>query len=191
MNICIYGASSNIIDKEYITKTEALGAALARRGHSLVYGGGAEGLMGAAARGFHSENGKVIGVAPSFFKVDGVLYEHCDEFIYTEDMRSRKAIMEQKSDAFIVTPGGIGTFDEFFEIYTLRQLCRHNKPILIFNILGYYDSLIKMLNKAVEQKFMTPTSQKLYSVFTEPEELCDFLENIKLDNFKIEELKNI
>ena len=103
MNICIYGASSNIIDKTYILETELLGKEMAIRGHSLVYGGGGEGLMGAAARGFHENNGKIIGVAPSFFKVDGVLYEHCDEFIYTENMRQRKEIMENKSDAFVVT----------------------------------------------------------------------------------------
>lgn len=191
MNICIYGASSNIIDKKYIELTEELGKALAIYGHSLVYGGGGEGLMGAAARGFHQNGGKVIGVAPSFFKVDGVLFDECDEFVYTENMRQRKEIMEKRSDAFIVTPGGIGTFDEFFEIYTLRQLCRHNKPIVIYNIFGYFDELIKMLDKAVNENFMKPSSQKLYKVFDNPQEVCAYLENYTAEDSNISELKNI
>ena len=191
MNICIYGASSNIIDKKYIDLTEELGKALAIYGHALVYGGGGEGLMGAAARGFHQNGGKVIGVAPSFFKVDGVLFDECDEFVYTENMRQRKEIMEKRSDAFIVTPGGIGTFDEFFEIYTLRQLCRHNKPIVIYNIFGYFDELIKMLDKAVNENFMKPSSQKLYKVFDNPQEVCAYLENYTAEDSNISELKNI
>lgn len=191
MNICIYGASSNIIDKKYIDLTEELGKALAIYGHALVYGGGGEGLMGAAARGFHQNGGKVIGVAPSFFKVDGVLFDECDEFVYTENMRQRKEIMEKKSDAFIVTPGGIGTLDEFFEIYTLRQLCRHNKPIFIYNIFGYFDELIKMLDKAVKENFMKPSSQKLYKVFDNPQEVCAYLENYTAEDSNISELKNI
>ena len=191
MNICIYGASSNIIDKKYIDLTEELGKALAIYGHSLVYGGGGEGLMGAAARGFHQNGGKVIGVAPSFFKVDGALFDECDEFVYTENMRQRKEIMEKRSDAFIVTPGGIGTFDEFFEIYTLRQLCRHNKPIVIYNIFGYFDELIKMLDKAVKENFMKPSSQKLYKVFDNPQEVCAYLENYTAEDSNISELKNI
>lgn len=191
MNICIYGASSNIIDKTYILETELLGKEMAIRGHSLVYGGGGEGLMGAAARGFHEKNGKIIGVAPSFFKVDGVLYEHCDEFIYTENMRQRKEIMENKSDAFVVTPGGIGTFDEFFEIYTLRQLCRHNKPIAIYNINGYFNPLLEMLERAVEQKFMKSASTQLFGVFDSPAELCDYLENYSAEALDINQFKNI
>ena len=191
MNICIYGASSNIIDKTYILETELLGKEMALRGHSLVYGGGGEGLMGAAARGFHENNGKIIGVAPSFFKVDGVLYAHCDEFIYTENMRQRKEIMENKSDAFVVTPGGIGTFDEFFEIYTLRQLCRHNKPIAIYNINGYFNPLLEMLEKAVEQRFMKSASTQLFGVFDSPAELCDYLENYSAEALDINQFKNI
>lgn len=104
MKLCIYGAASNNIDKSYIDSGEALGQALAENGHSIVYGGGKNGMMGAVARGVAALNGEIIGVAPSFFLVDGVLFEDCTEFIYTETMRERKQIMEEKSDAFIVTP---------------------------------------------------------------------------------------
>ena len=109
MNICIYGASSNIIDDVYIKDGESLGSIIAKRGHGIVYGGGAEGMIGAVARGVSQENGSIIGIAPSFFKVDGVLYDKCTEFIYTDTMRNRKEKMELLSDAFLVTPGGIGT----------------------------------------------------------------------------------
>ena len=114
MNICVYGASSSTIAKSYINPTEELGEKMAKRGHNLVYGAGALGLMGAAARGVLRGGGKIIGVAPAFFKVDGVLFDECDEMIYTDTMRERKGIMEEKSDAFIMTPGGLGTYDEFF-----------------------------------------------------------------------------
>ena len=160
MNICVYGASSNEIDKSFIEKTEELGAVMAERGHGLVFGGGAKGLMGAAARGVFSGKGKIIGIAPSFFNVDGILFEHCDEFIYPETMRERKRVMEEKSDAFIVTPGGIGTFDEFFEILTLRSLGRHTKAIAVYNIDGYYNALEDLLDNAVKGGFMKKDRKK-------------------------------
>lgn len=191
MNICVYGASSSIIDKAYISGGEDLGKKLAERGHSVIYGGGAEGMMGAVARGAHSGGGKIIGIAPSFFKVDGVLYEHCTEFLYTDTMRERKKLMEDSSDGFLVTPGGIGTFDEFFEILTLRQLNRHQKPIAIFNINGYFDPMIAMLKSAAEQNFMTEANQKLYLVSNYPDEIIDYFENYKAEKIELSELKHI
>lgn len=177
MNICVYGASSNKIDKSYIAANEQLGRLMVERGHALIYGGGGGGMMGAVARGVRSAGGTIVGVAPTFFIEQGVLYEHCDEFIYTETMRERKQIMEDRSDAFIMSPGGIGTFEEFFEILTLRQLRRHNKPIAVFNVGGYYDGLLAFIDTAVEQQFMTPACRKLYSVFTDAGEMLDYIEN--------------
>ena len=107
----------------------------------LVFGGGAQGMMGAAARGVRDGGGSIIGVAPDFFDVDGVLFPDCTEFIYTKTMRERKQILEDSSDAFIITPGGFGTLDEFFEILTLKQLERHNKAIVVLNVAGYYDNI--------------------------------------------------
>ena len=131
MFVCLYGASSNQISSEYICLTETLGSMLADAGYSLVYGAGGAGLMGAAARGFKKKNGYVIGVVPRFLQVDGILYPHCDEIIFTETMRQRKQTMKEKADAFIVTPGGIGTFEEFFEIYTLLSSLIINLPFSI------------------------------------------------------------
>ena len=192
MNICLYGASSNTIDEKYIKQTEEFGEVLASRGHSLVYGAGAGGLMGAAARGVYKKGGKIIGVAPSFFNVDGVLFEHCTEMIYTETMRERKEIMENRADAFVMVPGGIGTFDEFFEILTLKQLGRHNKPIAIFNQNGYYNSITALLENAIKEGFMTEKNRKLLGVFETGEELLSYFENYKSEDIsKLSELKGI
>ena len=131
--------------------------------------------MGAVARGVTHGGGHIIGVVPSFLKVDGILYDGCDEMVYTDTMRQRKQIMDERSDAFVVTPGGIGTYEEFFEIYTLKQLGRHKKPIVIFNIDGYFDRLLEMLSYTVEEKFMQPTCLQLCSVATTPQEVLEQL----------------
>ncbi len=177
MNICVYGASSDVIDEAYLDAGYALGRQMAARGHGLVYGGGARGMMGAAARGVHDAGGWQLGIAPTFFHVDGVLFEHCSEFIYTHTMRERKQLMEERSDAFVMTAGGIGTFEEFFEILTLRQLGRHTKPIAVLNTCGYFDALEAMLRQAVEQRFMKAGCLELYRLCATPEEALDYLEN--------------
>lgn len=191
MNICIYGASSETIDKIFIDTAYSLAAESAKRGHTLVYGGGGNGVMGASARGAYDSGGRIIGVAPSFFKVDGVLFEHCTEFIYTDTMRERKKILEDRSDAFVVAPGGIGTFDEFFEILTLKQLERHNKPIVIFNVDGYYDRMLEMLKKTTEENFMKPKSLELFECFDNVAAVLDYIENYDEKPMDIRELKDI
>lgn len=177
MNICLYGASSTEIAQNYIDATEELGELLAREGHGLVYGAGGAGLMGAAARGMKRGGGRVVGVVPSFLKVDGVLFDGCDEMIFTDTMRQRKQIMEERADAFIVTPGGIGTYEEFFEIYTLKQLGQLNKPIVIFNINGYFDAMLAMLRRTVDERFMREASLRLIEVGDTPRDVLDRLTN--------------
>ena len=185
MKICVYGAASNEIDKSFLTAGEKLGEEMGKRNHSLVFGGGASGLMGAVARGISEENGEIIGIAPSFFNVDGILFEKCSEMIYTDTMRERKMLMESKSDAFIVTPGGIGTFEEFFEILTLRSLDRHKKPIAILNTNGYYNSLIEFLENGVKQNFLKSANLELFFVSENENEILDYLENYTDDSDKI------
>ncbi len=179
MKLCLYGASSNNIDKAYFTATEKLGEALALRGHTLVYGGGAMGLMGAAARGASKQKGEIIGISPKFFDVDGVLYKHCTKFIYTETMRERKQVLEDTAEGFIVMPGGPGTLDELFETLALRQLGHHNKPIAIFNINGYYNPLGEMLKSAFEGGFMTKEMLELAPLFDNETDLLRYLEENK------------
>ena len=179
MKICVYGAASYEIDESFIIHGEMLGKAMGKRGHSLVFGGGASGLMGAVARGIKDENGYIVGISPNFFNVDGILYDKCDELIFTDTMRERKQLMEEMSDAFIVTPGGIGTFEEFFEILTLRSLDRHKKPIAILNSNGYYDHLVEFLQNGVEKKFLKEENLDLFFVSNDVERILDYIENFK------------
>ncbi|MDY2627974.1 MAG: TIGR00730 family Rossman fold protein [Lachnospiraceae bacterium] len=157
MNICIYGAASDRIDESYKKEAWELGRRFAQLSIGVVFGGGATGMMGAAARGVRSVSSTcpLIGVAPVFFDKPGVLYENCSEMIWTETMRERKQKMEDLSDGFVVLPGGIGTFEEFFEILTLKQLGRHEKPIILYNINNYYDGIRMLMQKAVDERFMT------------------------------------
>ena len=191
MNICVYGASSKTIDKSYIEDGEHLGKIMAERGHSLVFGGGANGLMGAVARGVYSIGGKIKGVVPKFFNVDGILFDNCDELIRPDTMRERKQIMEDSSDGFIITPGGIGTFEEFFEILTLKQLGRHNKPIAIINTNGYYDKMIAFMEHAIAGEFLNEECKYLYEFVDTAEKALDYIENYDQDVIHITKLKNI
>ena len=191
MNICIYGASSNIISCEYIAAVESLGKKLAQKGHGLVFGGGASGLMGAAARGFSLGKGKILGIAPRFFDVDGILYDKCTEFIYTDTMRERTKLLEDKSDSFIVTPGGVGTFDEFFEIITLKQLGRHQKAVVIFNVNGYFDELIALMQKAYKEDMLAEKTLSLYKITDGEDEIIEYLESYKGEILSIKDTKHI
>ena len=148
--------------------------------------------MGAAARGVHSGNGRIVGVIPKFFEDDGVeaICDFCDELIFTETMRQRKQVMEDNSDAFIVVPGGIGTFEEFFEILTLKQLCRHNKPIALYNINGYYNELNEAMEQAMRKNFIRENCAELYKLTEDLVELFEYIE-APADNVRtVKELKD-
>ena len=152
--------------------------------------------MGAVARGAYERNGNIVGVVPNFFEdedmgVDGRIFQTCTELIKTDSMRERKRIMEDRADAFIIVPGGIGTFEEFFEVFTLKQLERHNKAIAILNINGYYDAMLNMLDVAVEHKFLREACRLLYKVFTDEYEMLDYIENYKAPQINVFEMKNI
>ncbi len=179
MNVCVYGAASDEIDDSFIRAGEALGKTLAGRGAGLVFGGGAHGMMGAAARGAHSMGGFILGVAPRFFDRPGVLYEACTEFVFTETIRERKQYMEDNSDAFIVTPGGIGTMEEFFEMLTLKTLDRTQKPIVLYNVNGYYDPLRQMLQVSAAQGFLRPEDLSAFLITDDPDEILRYImENV-------------
>lgn len=192
MRLCVYGAASPTIDQDYIEKVEAMGRIMVERGHSLVFGGGGNGLMGAAARGVRSAGGHILGVIPKFFGDEAVeeIYDLCDKLVEPDTMRERKQIMEDNADAFIVTPGGIGTFEEFFEILTLKQLCRHNKPIAIYNIKGYYNDLESVMKNAIEKNFIKENCLDLYTITDDVDELFAYLEKPVTETRMIKELKD-
>lgn len=169
MNICVFGASSDDLAQPFYDAALALGRAVAAGGHTLVFGGGAGGLMGACARGAGELGGSIIGVAPRFFDEPGILYKDCSQLLYTDTMAQRKQLMEEKAGAFIVLPGGIGTFEEFFEVLTLKQLGRHAKPMVMLNTLGYYDALVELLQKTADFGFMSRRCLALFSLCESPQ----------------------
>ena len=192
MKICIFGAASNLIDEKYIAATEKLGEYLAEKGHELVFGAGGHGLMGAAARGFKRNGGKIYGVIPTFFREEcvEVIYDQCDELIFTETMAQRKSKMEDLADAFIIVPGGIGTFEEFYEVLTLKQLGRHTKPIALYDINGYYDKLEDFMEYSMNEGFINKVCKEIYVCAETPEKVLEYIENDKPIKRSIRDLKN-
>ena len=191
MKICVYGAASSLIDKSFVEAGEELGRKMADRGHSLVFGGGRSGMMGAPARGVREKGGEVLGISPKFFEENNpeVAFEDCTEFIKPETMRERKRLLDECSDAFIVSPGGIGTFDEFFEILTLKQLGRHNKAIVILNINGYFNDMLNMMKHAIDKKFITTDCVELFKVTKDIDEALDYIEQYDPTDIDISKVK--
>ena len=175
MRICIFGASGRELDARYYPEAEAVGRLIGENGDSIVFGGGAEGLMGACARGVSTAGGDIVGIAPRFFDEPGILYDKCSRMIFTETMRERKQRMQEESDACIVLPGGIGTLEEFFEILTLKQLGRDDRAIVLLNTLGAFDTLLRMLEELAERRFMSKNCLELYFVAGTPEQAMDYL----------------
>lgn len=192
MNICVFGAASDEIDRIYIEKIEEFGEKMAKRGHNLIFGAGKFGLMGACARGVTKAGGKITGVIPHFFKENSIehIYEECDEVIFTDTMAQRKAKMEDLADAFVIVPGGIGTFEEAFEVLTLKQLGRHTKPIAFYDIEGYYKTLEDMLDIAFNKGFIRSDCKKLYHYCTDSDDVLSYIENDKREKINVLEMKN-
>ncbi len=176
MNICIFGASARELERSYYDAAFEMGEAIAKHGDGIVFGGGAEGLMGACARGAKEHGGRIIGIAPRFFDEPGILYPDCTELIFTETMRERKQLMQERSSACIVLPGGIGTLEEFFEMLTLKQLGRDERAIVILNTNGCYDTMLKMLEELADARFMSKNCLELYCVAKTAQQAMDHLE---------------
>ena len=174
MNICLYGSGSRKIDKIYTDNAYELGRQLAKNGHTLVFGGGDTGMMGACAEGVHDNNGRTIGIAPEWIGNFEPLCKKCSEFILVDTMDERKNKFLENSDAFIITPGGIGTLDEFFEIITLKTLKQHNKEIIIFNIDGFFNKMLKMIDEMSEKGFLYK-QEELYNIANDINTVMEYL----------------
>ena len=149
MNICVFCASSQNIDDKYLALAAEVGTELARRGHTLVSGGATVSCMGAVARAARAGGGRTVGVIPQVL-VDIEVADHdSDELVVTADMRERKGIMDARSDAFLVLPGGIGTLEELFEIWTSRVLGIHDRPLVILDPWGLYEPLEGLVERHV------------------------------------------
>lgn len=177
--ICVFCASSDAVEACYFDAATELGAEIARRNYSLVYGGASVGLMRAAAHAVHAERGHVIGIIPEAIRDMGIAYETADELIVTRTMGERKAIMNERSEAFIVLPGGFGTLEEFFEVLTLRQLKYHNKPIVLLNVNGFFDPLLELFDHLYTARFARVEHRSLYHVASTAAEAVEYVENYK------------
>lgn len=176
MIIGVYCASSNRVADIHIDQAERLGELIAKRGDTLVYGGGQVGLMGVVARAVHEHEGTVIGAIPRALKErEGIAYDVADEMHVTDTMQQRKAIIFTRADAFIVLPGGFGTMEELLEVLTLRQLGYHDKPIVILNTDGFYDRLVDLFEHFYEEKTAHERYRTLYKVASTPEEALDHI----------------
>ena len=164
MRICLYGSGSKKTPEEYIEVGYDLGSKIASEGHSLVFGGGNDGMMGAVASGVFKNNGEIISIAPEWFDDFDDDFKNCTEYIKTSSMDERKKLFLEYSDVFIIVPGGIGTLDEFFEILVLKYLKRHSKKIILFNINGFYDSMILMLKEMYDKGFIREGAMDIFQI---------------------------
>lgn len=175
--ICVYSSSSCTVDKVYFDVAAALGREIAAKGDAMLFGAGMIGLMGETARTVHLGKGKVIGVIPEALNIKGVVYELCDELIVTKGMRERKAVMDERSDAFVALPGGFGTLEELLEIITLKQLGYHNKPIVILNVNSFYGKLLEQFEAIMGECFAKQESRQLYYITDSVPDALSYIDN--------------
>ena len=178
--VCLYGGASDNIADVHKDAVKELCGNLAKQGFSLVYGAGATGCMGAAARGFRENGGYIMGVTPRFMGDFEDIFD-CDNTIKVDTMAERKTLMEKHADLYLIAPGGIGTMDEFFQIVTLKYLEQMETPIVILNLDGFYDSLLALLDSLIVQKAAGEKIRTLFDVVTDihDEKLTTLLENAK------------
>jgi hypothetical protein len=171
MRICVYAASSAQVHEEHQQAAYALGQQLALNGHSLVYGGGSQGLMGAVADGALTHGGEVIGILPKFMADLEWGHPGLTELCLVEDMRERKHLLLTGSDAVVALPGGCGTLEELFEAITLKRLGIYFNPIVLLNSRDYYRPLQTFLQQVIDERFMAPEHGAMWSLVDSVDEV--------------------
>ena len=170
-SICVYLGSRPGENPAFTQSAIQVGTWIGEHGGQLVYGGGKSGLMGTVAEATRKAGGRVVGVIPKALVDKELANQHCDELHIVDNMHERKAMMAERSDAFVALPGGIGTFEELFEIWTWRQLGYHDKPIGLLNVDGYYDGMLGFLDTSVKSGFMGDWQMSLISTGTDHDAL--------------------
>ena len=173
--VAVFCASADGTDPVYRAAAASLGRELARRGVGVVYGGASVGLMSAVADAALAEGGRVIGVIPEVLVTMEVAHDALTELHITDTMHTRKALMGERSDAFIVLPGGFGTFEELFEVLAWQTLKLHAKPVLLLNTNGFYDRMLEFLDHCVEQGMLRAKNRAVVLVATTVEEALALL----------------
>jgi hypothetical protein len=174
-SIAVFCGANDGTQPVYLDAARALGAELGRRRLGLVYGGGSVGLMGTVARTARDQGCRVVGVIPGMLTTKELMGQQIGDLIVVETMHERKATMVKMADAFIAMPGGFGTMDELFEVITWGQLGLHVKPIGLFNVGGFFDSLVAFIDHAVAEGFIRPRYRRLFVVERDPARLLDQL----------------
>jgi uncharacterized protein (TIGR00730 family) len=173
--VCVYCSSSDAVDRAYVGVAEAMGEAIARRGWTLIWGGGQVGLMGAVARRAQAGGARVVGVIPESMTGVEVAYHEADELIVTPDMRTRKRVMDERSDAFVVLPGGFGTLEELSEMMVQKVLGYTDRPIVLVNCEGFYDPLLTLFDHFIEHRFAKAGHLDTLHVVTTIDEAMELL----------------
>jgi len=163
------------VKEAYRHSARQLGAALVRHGYGLVYGGGKVGLMGVLADAVLETGGEVVGVIPQALALKEVAHQNLTRLEVVSTMHERKALMAELSDGFIALPGGLGTFEELFEVFTWAQLGLHCKPLGVLNVDGYYDPLLALIDHATSEGFIRTEHRDLLQTSSQPDELLDLL----------------
>ena len=174
--VCVFSGSSPGADLAYRAAATDLGHALADRGIEVVYGGAHVGLMGTVADAALEAGGHVIGVIPQSLVDREIAHPGLSDLRVVDSMHERKAVMAELADAFVALPGGVGTLEELFEVYTWNQLGLHAKPLGLFNVRGYFDGLARFLDHAVAERFVTPKHRAMLLVSEDLDELIDGLD---------------
>ena len=170
-SVCVYCGSRPGVTPDFTEMARLVGHWIGTHNGQLVYGGGKNGLMGVVAAATLAAGGRVVGVIPQALVEKEWANHHCSELHIVETMHERKRLMAEHADAFIALPGGIGTFEEFFEVWTWRQLGYHDKPVGLLNMAGYYDTLVEFLGSTVEQGFMGKWQMDLVHISADPASL--------------------
>ena len=182
-NVCVYCGSSSKVDDAFKTAAVELGKSIAAQGWGVVYGGGRVGLMGLVADSALAAGGDVVGIIPEHIQSREVEHNELTELHVVDTMHVRKQMMVDRSEAFVILPGGIGTLDEFFELVTWKQLGLHDKPIVIVNINGYWSKLIEAVENIANEGFMRQDDLKMYHVVDKVEEVAETLKNAPTEKF--------
>ncbi|CAN5502283.1 TIGR00730 family Rossman fold protein [soil metagenome] len=167
-SVCVYCGSRPGVSPLHTGTAKTVGQWIGRHGGQLVYGGGKNGLMGVVAAATLEAGGRVVGIIPKALVEKEWANDNCTELHVVDTMHDRKRMMAERADSFLALPGGIGTLEELFEVWTWRQLGYHDKPVGLLNVDGYYDSLIAFLNHSVKQEFMNDWLMSLVKIGADP-----------------------
>jgi uncharacterized protein (TIGR00730 family) len=175
--VAVYCSSSDAVDPAYLEQADAFGTALGARGHTLVYGGASVGSMGRLARATKAAGGRVVGVIPAAMVEVEIANPDCDELEITVDLRERKAIMDDRADAFVALPGGFGTLEELFEILTAKQLGWHRRPVVLLDLDGFWRPLADLCQHLYDRRFARPSFSQQFLLTTDIDAALDRCES--------------